>query len=170
MPNEPHVVTTADLRRRALDRIVDRAADRAAIISCGQGPWVAVRDTPEVLISADNRTFLRNRFGFVSAITPYAVGSRAIVSLRRMRAAFLGMDPKSLAKHRQFAEREIAFKAADAVGKAIRLWIKEHNFDPDSVLAGRITIDFRERETEMYPPEEGIEIRVTMRAPVPPGF
>lgn len=87
----------------------------------------------------------------IRAVTEQVFGFKGYVSLVRRRQAFLSMDPQHSANAAKQAEWDISRMAERAVRDLIKNWVKEHDYDLDSLCAAGIQIQF---EFDSAPPSK----------------
>lgn len=106
--------------------------------------------------------------GAIREVTEAVLGFKGYVSLVRRRQAFWSMDPRHSANAAEQAERDISRMAERAVHDLIKNWIKNHDYDLDSLCAAGIQIQF---EFDSRPPTktagELVNILATMYAVEP---
>ncbi|WNM69980.1 hypothetical protein SEA_GUYFAGIERI_77 [Rhodococcus phage GuyFagieri] len=107
-------------------------------------------------------TTFKNGFGLVSRITDKVIAWRGTLLLDRYRDDFYSWDPKRASDARKRLDFDLRRQAERAVHDLVKLWVEEHQFDPETLCASEITIRFNPDERRFG--GKVIHTTATMRA------
>lgn len=80
--------------------------------------------------------------GAVRKASTGVIGFKGVVQLGRRTRAFWSMDPGLSAREARYTEHDISRMVNKATSDMIKRWVKDHDYDVDSLCAAGIEVRF----------------------------